>query len=79
VVVTLSGAALTVILRFAFAVLAGISESVTVAVKLVGPATLPVGVPEMIPVLEFKLSPTGRAPAVMLHTYGVMPPVAASV
>jgi hypothetical protein len=54
-------------LRFALAVLAGISESVTVTVKLTVPVALPVGVPEIAPVLAFKVRPAGKAPAVMLH------------
>jgi hypothetical protein len=54
-------------LRFAFAVEAGISESVAVTVKLMVPVALPVGVPEITPVLAFKASPVGRAPVVMLH------------
>ena len=38
-----------------------------------------VGVPEIIPVLAARLSPVGSCPLEMLHVYGVVPPVAASV
>jgi hypothetical protein len=44
-------------------VCAGLSASATVAVKLDVP--LAVGVPEIRPVLEAKLSPAGRLPEVM--------------
>jgi hypothetical protein len=43
----------------------GVSESVTFTVKLIGPVTLPVGVPEISPVPEFNDSPEGRAPALI--------------
>jgi len=43
----------------------GLSESVTVAVKLVVP--LAVGVPEIIPVADARDSPAGRLPVVMDH------------
>jgi hypothetical protein len=57
----------------------GTSASVTFTVKLIGPVTLPVGVPEMTPVLAFRVSPAGRVPALIDHVYGVIPPVAATV
>jgi hypothetical protein len=38
-----------------------------------------VGVPLIAPVPAFSVSPTGSAPVVTLHVYGVVPPVAASV
>jgi hypothetical protein len=55
---------------------AGLSASVTVAVRLAVPAA--VGVPEMIPVDAAKLSPAGRLPALIDHVYGVVPPFACS-
>jgi hypothetical protein len=69
-----------VILRDAVALCAvGVSESVAFTVKSVGPVVLPVGVPEMTPVLAFKLSPAGSDPELIDQEYGVIPPVAASV
>jgi hypothetical protein len=62
-------------LRFAVAVL--LSASVTFTVKLELPAV--VGVPDITPVLEFSDNPAGNVPLLMLHVYGVTPPVAASV
>ena len=38
-----------------------------------------VGVPEMVPVLEFMLRPTGRVPAAMDQTNGAVPPLATGV
>ena len=39
-----------------------------------------VGVPLMMPVLAFRVSPAGRVPAVMVQVpYGAVPPVAVSV
>ena len=65
-VVTLSGAAVMVMLTFAVAVLAvGVCASVTVTVKFVAPVKLPVGVPEITPVALFKVSPAGKVPVVM--------------
>ena len=78
-VVTLSGGALMVMLRLAFAVLAGFSESVTVTVKLICPTCGPVGLPVIAPVEAFSVSPAGRLPLVTAQAYGVMPPAAASV
>jgi hypothetical protein len=54
--------ALIVMLRTALAVLAGLSESVTVTVKLVAPTKGPEGVPVIAPVLGFKIKPAGRLP-----------------
>lgn len=34
----------------------------------------PVGVPVMAPVLELRLNPEGRVPAVVDHVYGLVPP-----
>jgi hypothetical protein len=79
VVVMVNVGALMVMLRFAFAVLVGLSESVTVTVKFVAPVCTPVGVPLMTPVEELRLNPAGRLPVVTAHEYGVMPPDAASV
>jgi len=65
VVVTLSGATVIVILRFALAVFAlGVSESVTVTVKLSVPTNVPLGVPEITPVAEFNDRPVGKLPVV---------------
>ena len=44
---------------------AGLSASVTVAVKVDVP--LVVGVPEIMPVLAARLSPAGRLPALIDH------------
>ena len=55
-------------LRLALAVLpVGVSESVTVTVKLSVPTKVPVGVPEMTPVEAFKDKPEGRLPVVTDH------------
>jgi hypothetical protein len=62
VVVTESGAAETVIDKLAEAVLAGLLESVTVAVKLEVPEA--VGLPVIAPDEAFKLSPVGSDPDV---------------
>ena len=78
-VVTLSGVALTVMLRAALAVFVGLSESVTVTVKLIAPVCGPVGVPVITPVVELSVSPAGKLPTVTAHVYGVIPPVAPSV
>lgn len=51
--------------RFADLVCAGLPESVAVAVKLEVPAV--VGVPTMIPLALFRVSPAGRLPVVMDH------------
>ena len=67
VVVTLSGGALTVMLRLALVVpCAGVCESVKVTVKLDVPVKVPLGVPEITPAL-LKLKPAGRFPALLLH------------
>ncbi len=49
-----------VMLRLAVALWVGVSESVTLAVKLKVPAV--VGVPVIAPVDELRLSPPGRMP-----------------
>ena len=65
VVVTLSGGAVTEILRFADCVVGvGVCESVTEIVKLDVPVKVPVGEPEITPVFAFRLSPAGRPPVV---------------
>jgi hypothetical protein len=46
-------------------------------VKLLVP--VPVGVPEITPVLDARESPVGRVPEDMDQLYGAVPPVAASV
>ena len=69
VVVTLKGATVIVIPRLALAVCGvGVSESVTVTVKLTAPTKVPLGVPEITPVAAFNVRPTGRAPEVTAHT-----------
>jgi len=68
VVVTLSGGALMTMLRFADAVcLVGDSLSVTVTVKLTVPVRVPLGLPEIAPVLVFNERPAGRLPVVIAH------------
>ena len=68
VVVTLNGATVIVMLRLALAVLpVGVSPSVTVTVKLSVPTNVPVGVPEMTPVVALKLKPAGKLPVVTDH------------
>ena len=65
VVVTLSGGALITMLRFADTLcLVGDSLSVTVTVKLTVPVRVPLGLPEIAPVLVFNESPAGRLPVV---------------
>ena len=79
-VVTLKGATEIAMLRFALAVLAvGVSESVTVTVKLSVPTKVPLGVPEMTPVAAFRLRPEGRLPVVTAQVYAPAPPVACKV
>jgi hypothetical protein len=59
------------------AVWAGVPLSVT---PIVNPAVPPVvGVPEMTPVLELRVSPAGSEPDAIDHVYGLVPPVADSV
>src|SRR5512141_707331 len=48
--------------------------SVTVNVGVEVPVA--VGVPESAPVVPFRFTPVGRFPAVTLHVYGGVPPVA---
>jgi len=52
------------------------AESVTVIAK--GKVPDCEVVPEIVPVAEFKLIPGGSEPDELLHTYGAVPPVAAS-
>jgi hypothetical protein len=59
--------------------LMGDSLSVTVPVKLTVPVKVPLGVPEIAPVLAFRERPVGKLPVVIDHVYGVIPPAAASV
>ena len=66
-------------LRFAEALLVGDSLSVTVTVKFTVPVKVPLGLPEITPVLGFKDSPAGRLPVVTAHVYGEIPPAACSV
>jgi len=53
------------------------AESVTMTVKVDVPDV--VGTPLICPVAAFKVRPVGKAPAVTLHVYGVVPPLACSV
>ena len=67
VVVTLSGGAVTVMLRLAVVVACvGVCESVAVTVKLVVPVKGPLGVPVIAPAL-LKIKPEGKLPVVTLH------------
>jgi len=67
VVVTLSGGAVTVMLRLAVVVACvGVCESVAVTVKLVVPVKVPLGVPVIAPAL-LKIKPEGKLPVVTLH------------
>jgi hypothetical protein len=66
---------LTVTERLAVAM--PLALSATCAKKLVVPAT--VGVPEITPVLDANDNPGGKLPELMLHVYGAVPLVAASV
>ena len=63
----MSVAALMAMLRFALAVFAGDSESVTVTVKLMVPTCGPVGVPVIAPVDALSESPEGKLPVVIAH------------
>ena len=66
-VVTLSAGALTAMLRPAgVAAGVGVSTSVTVTVKGMGPVASPVGVPEITPAL-LKVKPAGKVPGGTLH------------
>ena len=67
-------AALTVILSDLEAVLEYVS--LTCTVKLLVP--VPVGVPEITPVLAFSDKPVGKEPEVIDHVYGVVPPLTCS-
>ena len=46
------------------------------AVMVTGNVSVVVGVPEITPVVEFKLKPPGRAPPTILQVIGVLPPAA---
>jgi hypothetical protein len=54
----------------------GLLESITPTVNDAWP--LPVGVPEITPLVEPRLSPSGRDPSVMEKLYGAIPPLAAT-
>src|SRR5271165_919618 len=75
-VVITSGAAVTVIDRFAEAEAGGFSASLTFTVKLAVPRA--VGLPEIAPVTGFRLSPAGSEPCVIDQVLGGIPPDAAS-
>jgi hypothetical protein len=55
----------------------GAVESVTFTVKLKVPEA--VGVPEMTPLDAVKVNPEGSEPELILHVYGIVPPLAAIV
>ena len=55
----------------------GAVESVTLTVKLEAPAV--VGVPAIPPVEAFRVSPGGKAPELIDHEYGAVPPEAVKV
>jgi hypothetical protein len=74
VVVTVSGA--TIVMLRALVPERELA-SVTCTVKLLVP--VPVGVPEITPVLDASDSPAGSVPEVMDQLYGRVPPVAARV
>jgi hypothetical protein len=62
----LRGAAVMLMLRAAVAVApVGNSASVTFTVNVIGPVTLPVGVPEITPVFGFNVRPAGREPTLI--------------
>ena len=75
VVIVIEGDALTVRLNGFVAV--NELASVICMVKLLVP--VPVGVPEIAPVLDPSPSPAGKDPEAIDQVYGVVPPVAASV
>jgi len=62
--------------RVAALLWAGEPPSVTVTPILKLP--LVVGVPETTPVVDARVSPVGRAPEVIAHVYGEVPPAACS-
>ena len=66
-VVTFSVGALTAMPRLAlFEACVGVWMSVTVKLKVVVPVKVPLGVPEITPVLAFKFNPCGSAPEVQV-------------
>lgn len=78
VVATESGSgAPTEIEREAVAVCDGIAESVAVTVNGGGDEFCAVGIPEIWPLVASRDNPGGRAPEVMLHLIGAIPPDAA--
>ena len=78
-VVTLRAGALTAMLKLAVMVaLVGVCESVRATVKFEVPVKVPVGVPEITPAL-LKVKPAGKLPAVLLHLYEGIPPLACRV
>lgn len=56
------------------ALCAGLPASLTATVKM--PVPVAVGVPEIRPVDEDRLSPAGRLPLEIDQVYGVVPPIA---
>jgi hypothetical protein len=79
VVKVMLGAAATVRPNVAVAESAfGVPASVTLKVRFVVPMPAAVGVPEITPA-EFMARPAGRVPLVIVHAYGGIPPLAATV
>jgi len=78
VVIAKAAAALTVSVRLADFVCAGLLVSVTVNVSGVA-LTVAVGVPVIAPVVAFSERPAGSVPDVTDQEYGVVPPAAVSV
>jgi hypothetical protein len=77
VVVTVGGWAAATTAMFNAFVPVLFAESVTCTVNDAVPAA--VGVPEITPVDATRLIPAGKAPALTLQLYGVVPPLACSV
>lgn len=76
-VVITNGAAAMVMLSETSGVCGGVLWSVAFTLKSISPAA--VGVPEMTPLVPFRLSPAGKVPELMLQVTGAVPPVEASV
>jgi hypothetical protein len=64
-----------VIVKLTLAVFAGAVESLTLNVSAVAFAAA-VGVPLIVPVEEFSVTPAGKAPALIDQVYGAVPPFA---
>jgi hypothetical protein len=71
------GAAPISIDRLTDCVCTGLDESATCTLNVAVPAA--VGVPVMLPLVAFRVSPAGSEPVRTLHVYGVKPPLADKV